>query len=189
MTSPSEEDVRSLVLGQIVYLTGKFYTGRSLFQKRVLEENIMPPIDFAHENVFVHLGPVMKEVGGVYQVVSLIFLGHSQPFWAEIAPLDDPSPKGRHGYPTGLVREEGALPRLMRRHPNLHGDLSARSGFNAVNRDPEYGARFLEEFQDRLYFGTDIVRPGQHTPLVDYLTGEIQPLNESERVFLQAIFL
>ena len=45
---------------------------------------------------------------------------------------------------------------MMRAHPNLHGDLSAGSGHNALSRDPAFGVRFLNEFQDRLYFGTDI---------------------------------
>ena len=56
----------------------------------------------------------------------------------------------------------------MRRYPNLHGDLSAGSGFNAISRDPEFGYRFLEEFQDRLYFGTDIANVGQQLPIVEY---------------------
>jgi hypothetical protein len=57
----------------------------------------------------------------------------------------------------------------MRKYPNLHGDLSANSGFTAIHRDKEFGIKFLEEFQDRLYFGTDIVSPNTPTPLRDYL--------------------
>jgi len=57
---------------------------------------------------------------------------------------------------------------LMRRYPNLHGDLSAGSGFNAISRDPEFGYAFMEEFQDRLYWGTDICHFGQSTPIVGY---------------------
>jgi len=56
----------------------------------------------------------------------------------------------------------------MRLYPNLHGDLSAGSGFNAITRDPEFGYRFMEEFQDRLYFGTDIANVPQKLPIVDY---------------------
>jgi len=97
----------------------------------------------------------------------LIFLGHSQPFWAEIAPLKKPA--DRNGYPKGRVTRPGRVVELMRRYPNLHGDLSAGSGHNAVSRDEEFGLRFMEEFQDRLYFGTDICHPDTPTPLVDYL--------------------
>ncbi len=100
----------------------------------------------------------------------LRFFGHSQPFWAELAPLDTPG--SRAGYPAGPVREEGVLPKLMRRYPNLYGDLSAGSGCNALKRDPAYAARFLTEFHDRLLFGMDIcVPPAPDAPnaLVDFL--------------------
>jgi uncharacterized protein len=99
----------------------------------------------------------------------LKFLGHSQAFWAEIAPLQDV--KDRWGYPKGPVETEGRVPQLMRKYPNMLGDLSAASGCNALARDPAYAARFLDEFQDRLYFGTDICRAFQDCPLPAFLTG------------------
>ena len=97
----------------------------------------------------------------------LRFLGHSQAFWSEIAALgpgDD-----RCGYPAGPIRAEGAVPRLMRRCPNLYGDLSAGSGYNALARDPEHAVRFLNEFQDRLLYGTDICAPKPPPPLAELL--------------------
>ncbi|KPK84065.1 MAG: hypothetical protein AMJ81_06655 [Phycisphaerae bacterium SM23_33] len=97
----------------------------------------------------------------------LVFLGHSQAFWAEIGPLQDVRQRG--GYPSGPVEAPGRVVELMRRYPNLHGDLSANSGCNAVSRDEGFGCEFLAEFQDRLYFGTDICAPDTPTPLVDYL--------------------
>jgi len=97
----------------------------------------------------------------------LIFLGHSQPFWAEMAPL--PTVGARDGYPDTPITTEGAIPRLMRCYPNLCGDLSANSGRNALARDQAYAAKFLTEFQDRLFFGTDICAPDTPTGLVDLL--------------------
>ncbi|MEA4824059.1 MAG: amidohydrolase family protein [Clostridiaceae bacterium] len=85
----------------------------------------------------------------------LTFLGHSQKFWAEIGQCDEDS---RKGYPTGPVKP-GRVVELLRRYPNLRGDLSAGSGCNAVMRDPAFGYAFLEEFQDRLFYGTDICSP------------------------------
>jgi len=109
--------------------------------------------------------------GALRKFPELIFLGHSQPFWAEIAVLDTIG--SRAHYPRGKFEEEGAVPKLMRKYPNLHGDLSAGSGYNALSRDPEYGYRFLEEFQDRLYFGTDGVgiyaQPESPPPLMEFL--------------------
>jgi predicted TIM-barrel fold metal-dependent hydrolase len=83
---------------------------------------------------------------------NLKLFGHSQAFWSEIGQVTE---KSRAGWPTGKVKP-GAVVRLMREYPNLHGDLSAGSGFGAISRDPEFGYRFMEEFQDRLLFGTDI---------------------------------
>ena len=98
----------------------------------------------------------------------LKFFGHSQTFWAEIAA--NPSLTDRLGYPKGKIAEEGAVPKLMRKYENLYGDLSAGSGWNALARDEEYAVKFLNEFQDRLFFGTDICCPDNlATPLVDFL--------------------
>ncbi len=91
----------------------------------------------------------------------LRFFGHSQAFWSEIG-----VPKNfteRVGYPKGAIEEEGAVPRLMRKYPNLYGDLSAGSGCNALARDRKYAAKFLAEFQDRLFFGTDVCQPSMPT--------------------------
>lgn len=61
------------------------------------------------------------------------------------------------------------MPKLVRRYPNLYGDLSAGSGCNALTWDEAYAIRFLDEFQDRLLFGTDICAPDTATPLVGFL--------------------
>lgn len=95
----------------------------------------------------------------------LMLLGHSQPFWAEISA--DVTPAERAGYPKGPVTP-GRIVDLMRRFPNLLGDLSAHSGFNAISRDPAFGDAFLEEFQDRLFWGTDIANDPQELPNVAY---------------------
>lgn len=87
------------------------------------------------------------------QCPETIFVGHGPTFWAEVSgevPSD-----ARSSYPGGPVAPGGAVPRLMREYPNLWADLSAGSGHNALTRDPEFGVEFLDEFQDRLMFGTD----------------------------------
>ena len=95
----------------------------------------------------------------------LTLLGHSQPFWAEIGA--DVTEESRNTYPKGKVTA-GRLVQLMREYPNMHGDLSAGSGCNAITRDPEFGCAFMEEFQDRLYYGTDICNVPQENPIVPY---------------------
>lgn len=109
------------------------------------------------------------------------FLAHSLVFWSEIGKLE--TPEDRSGYPGYCFREEGVVPKLMRRYENLYGDLSANSGYNALARNPDYAARFLAEFQDRLLFGTDICAPATPAPLVKFLTDMKKNGTINEEVF------
>ena len=68
------------------------------------------------------------------------------------------------GYPKEPVTPGGAIERLMRDYPNIHGDLSAGSGANAIQRDLKFGREFLIRWADRLMFGTDYLSPGQAVP-------------------------
>ena len=83
----------------------------------------------------------------------LQFIGHSQTFWSEISA--DNTEVIRNGYPNGKVIS-GRITTLMREHENLSCDISAGSGSNALRRDPEHAVSFLNEFQDRIYYGCDI---------------------------------
>ena len=109
------------------------------------------------------------------------FFGHSQVFWSEIAA--NPTPQERGSYPKGRITEEGAIQKLMRKYPNLYGDVSAGSGCNALTRDEDHAVKFLNEFQDRLMFGTDICAPDTPTPLVDFLLKLRKEEKISETVF------
>lgn len=88
---------------------------------------------------------------------NLKVLAHSTKFWSEIG--GDVTAETRSIYPRGRVAPGGRVVELMRKYPNLYGDLSAGSGCNAILRDPEFSYAFLEEFQDRLFYGTDICSP------------------------------
>jgi len=110
---------------------------------------------------------------------NLILLGHGPVFWSEIGRLETPAERssvfrpdgGQAGCrPSGPIKEEGVVPKLLRRYPNLYGDLSDANPWNALARDPDYGPKFLTEFQDRLLFGTDICGFGTAFHMVDLLT-------------------
>ena len=129
--------------------------------------------------VTFHITPVFGEYYGIVdrpglpgleeslrRFPRLKFFGHSQGFWCEIGEYEGQDV--RFGYPTGPVKE-GRIPHLMRKYPNLYGDLSACSAANALSRDPAYGVRFMNEFQDRLMFGMDTCSPDDVTPLPGYL--------------------
>jgi hypothetical protein len=64
------------------------------------------------------------------------------------------SKAGLYGFRV-VVDRGGVVPRLMRQYPNLYADTSATSGYNAFTRDPAFGVEFLDEFQEKLIFGTD----------------------------------
>ena len=81
--------------------------------------------------------------------------------------MDKPEDKGT--YPKYPMRAEGSVVRLLRKYPNMWGDLSATSGYNALARDPDYAVKFLNEFQDKLCFGTDICYFDQKLPLAAFL--------------------
>jgi len=99
----------------------------------------------------------------------LKFIGHSASFWAEIS--GDCTDDNRAGYPKGPVVKGGRVPKLLLDYPNLYADISAGSGYNAITRDKDFGYSFLEEFQDKLFYGTDICAPKEYEffKLADFL--------------------
>jgi predicted TIM-barrel fold metal-dependent hydrolase len=142
---------------------------------------VMPNLPFRHplvQNLFKHVQeagfPLIFDISdrmdggyGLFDEVGLPqlefclqrfpklrILGHGPAFWAEIGQLE--TPHDRAGYPNYPILEEGVVPKLLRRYPNLYGDLSANSGYNALARDVDFAAGFLKEFQNRLLFGTDL---------------------------------
>ena len=66
----SRSDAESLQLGEMVTVSGLLFTGRSRLHIRAIENDIYPPIDYSKINCFFHVGPVMKQENGQWQVVS-----------------------------------------------------------------------------------------------------------------------
>jgi predicted TIM-barrel fold metal-dependent hydrolase len=144
--------------------------------------NFLKHVEIAGLPLTFHIAPCIDNTYGLYddpglpllettlqKYSGITFLGHSQCFWSEIGTLREVN--DRAGYPDYPVDAEGAVPKLMRKYPNLYGDLSAGSGCNALTRDPEYAVKFMTEFQDRLMFGLDICSPPKNVPkLVKFLT-------------------
>ncbi|MBQ9543634.1 MAG: amidohydrolase family protein [Clostridia bacterium] len=100
------------------------------------------------------------------QYPKLVIFGHGPVFWSEIGELHTVAERGvmmsMYGrqfvnLPKGPIEREGTVPKLFRKYPNLMGDLSDGTAFNAIARDENYGPRFLSEFDDRLCFGTDLM--------------------------------
>ncbi|MBO5668526.1 MAG: fumarate hydratase C-terminal domain-containing protein [Lentisphaeria bacterium] len=66
----SPEDAAGLKLGEMVTVSGMLFTGRSRFHIRAIEDDIYPEIDYEKINCFFHVGPVMRQNGDAWEVVS-----------------------------------------------------------------------------------------------------------------------
>jgi len=110
----------------------------------------------------------------------LVWLCHSQPWWSHISGDVDEDNWG--SYPKGPVVEGGRVVELMEKYPNVYGDLSAGSGYNAVSRDPEFGYWFFDEFQDQLCFGTDICSPGGRDSVLVNLANFLNDALENDKI-------
>lgn len=93
-------------------------------------------------------------IGLLRQAPDTVIIEHGPGFWAQISA--DATLHDMCGYPNGPVRTEGMVQQLLRDFPNVYADISAHSGYNALTRDRDYGVRFLNEFADKLLFGTDV---------------------------------
>lgn len=66
-----EKKTRKLNVGDLVYLTGRIFTGRESFYIRAVEENIIPKVDFENINGMMHVGPVVKQNDSGWEVLGL----------------------------------------------------------------------------------------------------------------------
>lgn len=156
--------------------------------------------------VTIHIAPVMGRSYGIVDELglprlekmlkkhpNLKVLGHSQPFWSEMSA--DITLETRNKYPKGKVTE-GRVAQLMREYGNLYCDISAGSGANAFMRDPEYAAKFMEEFSDRILYGCDqcLKSNKENYPFRDFLEqmlddGMLSPENYGKIVRYNAVKL
>lgn len=71
LTTPiQDEDIQSLKVGDIVYLTGTLVTCRDEGHRRVVAEGIMPKLPMDRIAIF-HAGPIVKDVEGGWEMVSI----------------------------------------------------------------------------------------------------------------------
>jgi predicted TIM-barrel fold metal-dependent hydrolase len=109
------------------------------------------------------------------QFPTVPFLGHGPRFWQALSGDDE-------GccvlYPPGPVAPGGAVDRLATAYDNLWLDLSARSGYNALTRDPDYAAGFVARHWKKMLLGTDYYAP--HHPMLQVQW--LRELNVSEEI-------
>jgi predicted TIM-barrel fold metal-dependent hydrolase len=88
------------------------------------------------------------------------FIGHAQTFWGNISKNYDE----KILYPKGPVVPGGITDRLLSDYPNMYGDLSAGSGYQAFIRDEDHAHAFFARHQDKLLYGSDCSDPVGHGP-------------------------
>ena len=74
-TPVSDEDIRKVHIGDVIYLTGDIVTGRDDVHHRVVIGGKEPPVDLKGKAIF-HAGPIMKKISGdgepdKYKVISV----------------------------------------------------------------------------------------------------------------------
>lgn len=72
LTTPiRDEDLESLNIGDIVYLTGSLITCRDVAHRRVVEQKQTLPFDLSGGAIF-HAGPIVRDLGdGQFEMVSI----------------------------------------------------------------------------------------------------------------------
>lgn len=93
----------------------------------------------------------------------LKFIAHGPMFWGEYTVNCRPAYlkpifrndglQYRAHRQSGPIEREGVCQQLLRGYPNLYGELSDAAYW--LRRDEDFAVKFLCEFQDRLFFGTD----------------------------------
>jgi predicted TIM-barrel fold metal-dependent hydrolase len=93
--------------------------------------------------VLIHFEPVLgitldEFATTLRRFPTVRFIGHAVQWWAQM----------------------DTTQMLLREHPNLYADVSARSGHIALSHDEEATRQFFREFQTRILFGSDCSDPG-----------------------------
>ena len=59
ITPLSEDDIKDLHIGDVIYLDGRLVTGRDSVHARVVDEGLDMPVDI-HDGALLHAGPIVK---------------------------------------------------------------------------------------------------------------------------------
>lgn len=113
----------------------------------------------------------------------LPLIGHAAGFWASISGDATFEDFGRYPAVPQKIAPGGALDRLLKKYPNLYGDLSEPGGEKAIARDPDFGREFLIRNANQLLFGTDVLMPEQKIPQFELLDSLKLPEEVQYKIF------
>ncbi|SDQ59716.1 amidohydrolase family protein [Natronobacterium texcoconense] len=104
--------------------------------------------------------PRLESVLASYPEVD--FVAHAHGWWAHMGADVERADLG--SIPEGPIESRGRIWELLAEYDNIYGDISTRSGWNALVRDETLGQELLETHHDQIVFGTDYLYPGQAVP-------------------------
>jgi len=119
---------------------------------------ILVHVDDSHNYMFEE-----KFEDMVYKYNRTVFIMHGPGWWRHISA--EPS---KEAYPTGPVKPGGLVDKILSEFENVYADISATSGFNALQRDKNHAREFLEKYRSKVVFGTDF-------PCIDPYGGQFGP--------------
>lgn len=97
--------------------------------------------------------PDLKGIEKIVKEYSNVnFIMHGPGWWRCM----DESFNLEDSYPKGPIEHPGRTVYILENYENVYGDLSAFSGYNALARDLGFAKVFLEKFNRRLLYGTDM---------------------------------
>lgn len=117
-----------------------------------LDVPYLPPNDLSKYCEYWYGGTIENLERAAAACPDTIFLGHGPGFWRYFSGDAD---ERSEMYPDGEFVPNGKIVPLMRKYPNLWGDLSAGSAHRALSRSRDFTLEFFDEFQDRLLFARD----------------------------------
>ena len=147
-------------------------------------ESVGLPILFHLDDIRNPDTPGLPRVENVLKAFpKLPLIGHAAGFWASISGDATFEDFGRYPEVPKQVTPDGALDRLLKKYPNLYGDLSEPGGEKAIARDPDFGREFLIRNADQLLFGTDVLMPEQKIPQFELLDSLKLPEEVQYKIF------
>lgn len=73
LTGPlTDEDVKKLKIGDMVYISGECFTCRSRLQKYIFDEKNVLPFSTEGRNILIHNGPIVVKENGRWRLVSFM---------------------------------------------------------------------------------------------------------------------
>lgn len=79
------------------------------------------------------------------------FIAHGPDTWKHIEKDPDPF----ISFARGRIKAKGKMVILLEKYDNLYTDISGKSGFYALKRDPAFTREFLNKNYRKILFGTD----------------------------------